>query len=92
MLHNMHSADFTEQSSSALKESNCEMSVEDSRFMERTNRECAREGKHYKLPLPLRDQDQDFQNNRKMAELRLQNLKKRFKHDKMFHEVYTNSM
>ena len=53
-------------------------------------RECAREGKHYKLPLPLKDQD--FPNNRKMAELRLHNLKKRFKHDKKFHEVYTNFM
>ena len=27
-----------------------------------------------------------------MAELRLCNLKKRFKHDKKFHEVYTNLM
>ena len=89
MLHKMYSADFIDQSSSALKESNCEMSVEDRRFMEIMNRECAREGKH-KLPLPLRDQDQEFPNNRKMAELRLHNLKKRFKHDKKFHEVYTN--
>ena len=92
MLHNMYSADFTEQSSSALKESSCEMSVEDIRFMERTNKECAQEGKHYKLSLLLRDQDQDFPNNRKMAELKPYNLKKRFKHDKTFHEVYTNLM
>ena len=44
------------------------------------------------LPLPLRDQDQDFPNNRKIAELRLHNLKKRFKHDKKSHKVYTNFM
>ena len=88
----LHSADFIDQSSSVLKESDCEMSVEDRRFMEIMNKECAREGKHYKLPLPLKDQDQDFPNNRKMAELRMHNLKKRFKHDKKFHEVYTNFM
>ena len=91
MLHKMYLADFIDQSSSVLQESDCEMLVEDRRFMEIMNRECAREGKH-KLPLPLKDQDQDFPINRKMAELRLHNLKKRFKHDKKFHEVYTNFM
>ena len=40
----------------------------------------------------MRDQDQDFPNNRKIAELRLHNLKKRFKHDKKSHKVYTNFM
>ena len=60
--------------------------------MEMMNRECAQDGKHYKLPLPLRDQDQEFTNNRKMAELRLHNLKKRFKQYKKFHEVPTNFM
>ena len=63
MLHKMHSADFIDQSLSALKESDCEMSFEDRRFMEIINRECAREGEHYKLPLSLRDQDQYFPNN-----------------------------
>ena len=87
MMHKMYSADFIDQSSSALKESDCEMSVEDGRFMEIMNRVCAQEGKHYELPLPLKDKDEDFPNNRKMAELRLHNLKKRFKHDKRFHEV-----
>ena len=92
MQHKIYSADFTEQSTPALKESNCEMSVEHRRFMKIMNRECAREGKYYKLSLPLRDEDQDFSNNRKMAELRLHNLKKRFRHDKKFHEVYANFM
>ena len=55
------------------------------------NRECAREGKH-KLPLPLRYPDKDFPSNRKMAELRLHSLRKRFKHDKKFNEDYTNFM
>ena len=60
--------------------------------MEIMNKECAREGKHDKLPLSLKDQAQDFPNHRKMVELRLDILKKRFKHDKKFHEVYTNFM
>ena len=89
MLHKLYSADFIDQSTSALKESNCEMSVEDRRFMEIMNSKCAQKGKHYKLPLSLRDQDHDFPNNRKMAELRLHNLNLRFKHYKKFHEVYT---
>ena len=89
MLHKMYSADIIDQSSSALKESDCEISVEDRRFMETMNKEYAREGKHYKFSLPLKDRDQDLRNNRKMAELRLLNLKKRFKHDDNFHEVWT---
>ena len=47
MLHKMYSADFIDQSSTVLKESDCEMSFEDRRFMEIMNRECAREVKHY---------------------------------------------
>ena len=43
MLHKMYSADFIDQSSSALKESDCEMSVEDRRFMGIMNREYAQE-------------------------------------------------
>ena len=68
------------------------MSVEDRRFMEIMKREYAREEKHQKRPLLLKDQDQDLANNRKMAELRLHNLKKRFRHDKKFHEVYADFM
>ena len=34
MLHKMYSADFIDQNLSVLKESDCEMSVEDRRFME----------------------------------------------------------
>ena len=43
ILHKMYSADFNDQSSSALKESDCEMSVEDRRFMGIMNREYAQE-------------------------------------------------
>ena len=43
------------------------------------NKECARERKH-KPPLPLRDPDKDFPNNRTMAEMRLPNLRKSFEY------------
>ena len=60
--------------------------------MEIMERECTREGKHYKLPLPLRDLEMEFPDNKKMAELRLHNLKNRFKRDRKLHEDYTNFM
>ena len=92
MLHKMYSVDFTDQRSSTTKENDCEMSIEDRQFMEIMERECTREGKHYKFPLPLRDPEMKFPDNKKMAGLRLHNLKKRFKRDRKLHEDYTNFM
>ena len=51
-------------------------------------KECSKEGKHYKLPLPLKVPDEMFPDNKNMAEARLKNLKKRFSRDKQYHEVY----
>ena len=91
MLHKMYTAEFIDQRSSTMKENDCEMSIEDRQFMEIMERECTREGKH-KLPLPLRDPEMKFLDNKNMAELRLHNLKKRFKRDRKLHEDYTNFM
>ena len=55
-------------------------------------RECSKEGNHYKLSLPLRNLDAVFPNNRRIAELRLKNLKKRFIKDKQYHKDYTSFM
>ena len=55
-------------------------------------RKCSKEGNHYKLPLPLRDPDALFPNNRRMAELRLKNLKKRFIKYEQYHEYYNRFM
>ena len=55
-------------------------------------RECSKEENNYKLPLPLRDPDTVFPNNRRMAELRLKNLKKKFIKDEQYHEDYTSFM
>ena len=68
------------------------MSIEDRQFHDLMERECSKEGNHYKLPLPLRNSDAVFPNNRRMAELRLKNLKKRFIKDKQYHKDYTSFM
>ena len=46
------------------------MSVEDMSFMTLMEKECSKEGRHYKLPLPLRVHDEMFPDNRSMAEAR----------------------
>ena len=56
------------------------------------NKKCAGEGNLDKLPLPLRDPDNDYSNSKKMADIRLHNLNKRFKHDKKSQEDHTKSM
>ena len=68
------------------------MSIENRQFLDLMERECSNEGNHYKLPLPLRNPDAVFPNNRRMAELRLKNLKKRFIKDKQYHKDYTSFM
>ena len=55
-------------------------------------REYSKKGSHYKLPLPLRNPDAVFPNNRRMAELRLKNLKKSFIKDKQYHKDCTSFM
>ena len=60
--------------------------------MEIMNKECTPERKHHKLPLSSRGPDKDFPNKRKMEEFRLNNVKKRFKHNKKFHEDYPEFM
>ena len=81
MLHRMYAADFNDHCPSKKGEDITEMSVEDRNFMTLMEKECNKEEKHYKLPLPLRVQDEMFPDNRSMAEARLKNLKKRFSRD-----------
>ena len=67
---------FNENGTSRAAENIIKMSIEDRQFLGLMERECSKKGNHYKLPLPLRDPDAVFPNNRRMAELRLKNLKK----------------
>ena len=62
------------------------MSFDVRKFIKTIKKEFGREGNHFMLPLLLRDLDKEFSNNRKMAKLRLYNLKERFKHDEKFNE------
>ena len=89
MLHKMYAADFSNYCPSRKGEDITEMSVEDKNFMTLMEKECSKEGKYFKLPLPLRDHDEMFPDNRSMAEARLKNLKKKFSREKQYHENYT---
>ncbi len=55
-------------------------------------RGAQKEGKHHKLPLPLRNGTTDLPNNRTMAIKRIQPLKRRFQKDPQFHDKYTHFM
>ena len=92
MLHRIYTADFNDHCPLKKGEDITETSVEDINLMTLMEKECSKEGKHYKLPLPLRVHDEMFPDNRSMAEARLKNLKKKFTREKQYHEDYTRFM
>ena len=71
------------------KEAFTKMSVEN--FLKLMEKECSKEGKYYKLPLPLRLPNK-LSTNKRMAETRLKNHKERFIRDKQFLEDYARFM
>ena len=71
MLYRMYTADLNDHCPSKKGEDITEMSVEDRSFMALMEKECSKEGKHYKVPIPLRVHDKMFPDNRSMAEARL---------------------
>ena len=76
MLKKIYTAEFNDNGTSRAAENITKMSIENRQFLDLMERECSNEGNHYKLPLPLRNPDAVFHNNRRMAELQLNNLKK----------------
>ena len=92
MLKKIYTAEFNDNGTSRAAENTTKMSTEDRKFLDLMERECSKERNHYKLSLPLRNPDSVFPNNRRMAELRLKNLKKRFIKDKQYHKDYTSFM
>ena len=92
MLHKMCAVDFSDHCPSKKGEDITEMSVEDRDFMTLMGKKCSKERKHFKLPLPLRDHDEMFPDNRSTAEARLKILKKRFSRNKQYHKDYTRFM
>ena len=92
MLKKIYTAEFNDNGTSRAAENITKMFIEYRQFLDLMERECSKEGNHYKLPLPIRNLDAVFPNNRRMAELRLTNLKKRFIKDKQCHKDYTGFM
>ena len=68
------------------------MSVEDKKFLEIMDHYGEKEGKHHKLPLPMRNEQLDLPNNISVAEKRVQPLRRKFNRDKQFHQKYTKFM
>ena len=90
MLKKIYTAEFNDNGTSRVAENITKMSIEDRQLLDLMERESSKEGNHYKLPLPLRNPDAVFPNNRRMTELRLKNLKERFIKDKQYHKDYTS--
>ena len=91
MLKKIYTAEFNDNGTSRAAENITKMSIEDRHFLDLMETECSKEGNHYKLPLPLRNPDAVFPNKKRMAELRLKNLKKRLIKDKQYKD-YTGFM
>ena len=90
----MYRHDFSEQelvgTSTMLK---CgEVSREDKKFMEITERGTSREDNHDVVPLPFSDPNLMLPNNNKQAILRLMGLKRKFMKDNKFFQDYLKFM
>ena len=71
MLQKMYAADFSNHFPSRKGDDITEISVDDWNFITLMEKKCSKEGKHYKLPLPIRDHDEIFPDNRSMNKTRL---------------------
>ena len=92
MFQAMYRHDFNElelvKASTSLK---CgEVSHEDQKLMEITDRGTSKKNNHYVVPLPLRDPSLMLPNNRKHAIQRLMGLKRRFMKGNKFFQDYLN--
>ena len=86
-LLRMYQTEFVENQ----KESKA-LSVEDKRFLHTMEQHAQKEGKHHKLPLPLRNEITNLPNNRVMAVRRMQPLKKKLERDPHYHREYSKFM
>ena len=68
------------------------MSQEDHMFMERVSNSVKLVDGHYRIGLPLRNGDTEFQNNHSVAVQRALNLKRKFSKNHKFHEEYKTFM
>ena len=80
--------DFPENSQDELPA----LSREDCKFLEMADRTAQLVDGHYSIALPLKNREMSMPNNRKIAEQRTLNLKRRFSRDPSFHKDYTMFM
>ena len=83
-LKSMYELEFSEQYPEEHSTSH-----EDDKFLDIMNRESSKEGNHHILPLPFRNQQPNFPNNRHVAMARLQYVRKRMARDQTFKTEYT---
>ena len=68
------------------------ISIEDQKFLKVMKENTVLVNGHYQIPLPLKDPDVKFPNNRKQVEKQLEGLEKRFKRDQKFFQQYKQFM
>ena len=68
------------------------LSKNDKRFLDIMETEAVKIDGHYQLPLPLKDKEVMFPDNRMLAMKRMQSLKKRFERDEQFYNQYKSFM
>ena len=84
MLTKMYNSDFTEKTGSEPSQS-----VEDHLWEKRVSDSIEMRNGKYQIALPLKQEDVNMPNNRKMAERRVESLKRKFERDESFHQRYT---
>ena len=60
MLKKIYTAEFNDNGTSRAAENITKMFIVDRQFLDLMERECSKEGNHYKLPLPIRNLDTVF--------------------------------
>ena len=95
MLQKIYLPEFTEPQIKyeiSLSEFKNGISIEDQKFLKVMKGNTVLVIGHYQIPLPLKDPDVKFPNNRKQAEKRLEGLEKRFKRDQKLFQQYKQIM
>ena len=95
MLKEMYMTDFNEpclKNADPVTKGLKEISFEDKRFLKIMQKEILKVGKHYLLPLPLRNDNMSLPNNWNMVEKRLIHLKRRFYKDFKLYEDHDKFM
>ena len=68
------------------------LSVEDKRFLDRLSSRTDRIGKNYQFPLPFKEDFPSLPNNKELAEVRAQQLKRRLSRDAILKKQYTENI